>query len=66
MERGAGSFLSFEALVRGYLSQARNFLTESDQKYLYDPVRLIKFELGLRFFTDCLAGAVYFQIYYNG
>jgi Ser/Thr protein kinase RdoA (MazF antagonist) len=56
----------FEALVRGYLKQARNFLTESDQKYLYDSVRLIAFELGLRFFTDYLAGDVYFKINYKG
>ena len=52
---------SFEALVRGYLKQARNFLTDWDHKYLYDSVRLISFELGLRFFTDYLAGDVYFK-----
>jgi Ser/Thr protein kinase RdoA (MazF antagonist) len=54
----------FEALVRGYLKQARNFLTDADRKYLYDSVRLITFELGLRFFTDYLAGDVYFKINY--
>ena len=55
---------SFEALVNGYLKQARNFLTDWDQKYLYDSVRLIAFELGLRFFTDYLAGDVYFKTNY--
>jgi Ser/Thr protein kinase RdoA (MazF antagonist) len=55
---------SFEALVKGYLKQARNFLTEWDRKYLYDSVRLIAFELGLRFFTDYLAGDVYFKTKY--
>jgi Ser/Thr protein kinase RdoA (MazF antagonist) len=55
---------SFESLVRGYLKQARNFLTESDQKYLFDSVRLIAFELGLRFFTDYLADDVYFKTNY--
>jgi hypothetical protein len=56
---------SFEALVRGYLKQARNFISDWDQKYLYDSVRLIAFELGLRFFTDYLAGDVYFKTKYE-
>jgi len=55
----------FEALVRGYLKQAGNFLTNWDRKYLYDSTRLITFELGLRFFTDYLAGNVYFKINYE-
>ena len=29
--------------------------------YLFDAIRLIAFELGLRFFTDYLAGNVYFK-----
>ena len=55
----------FEALVRGYLKQASNFLTDWDHKYLYDSVRLISFELGLRFFTDYLAGDIYFKTNYE-
>ncbi|MBH54706.1 MAG: aminoglycoside phosphotransferase [Opitutaceae bacterium] len=55
---------SFEALVRGYLKQAKKFLTDWDRNYLYDSVRLITFELGLRFFTDYLAGDVYFKTNY--
>lgn len=55
----------FEALVRGYLSEARGFLTEADKRYLYDSVRLIAFELGMRFFTDYLAGDVYFKVGYD-
>ena len=50
-----------EAMLRGYLSVAREFLTENDYSYLYDSIRLITFELGLRFFTDHLAGNVYFK-----
>jgi Ser/Thr protein kinase RdoA (MazF antagonist) len=49
------------AILEGYLSQARDFLSEGDYEYLYDAVRLIAFELGLRFFTDYLAGNVYFR-----
>lgn len=56
----------FEALVKGYLKQAGSFLTEADHHYLYDSVRLIAFELGLRFFTDYLAGDVYFKTSYQG
>ncbi len=49
------------AILHGYLSLAREFLTENDYEYLYDAIRLIAFELGLRFFTDYLAGNVYFK-----
>jgi Ser/Thr protein kinase RdoA (MazF antagonist) len=49
------------AMLHGYLSQARDFLTETDYFYIYDAIHLIAFELGLRFFTDYLAGNVYFK-----
>ena len=49
------------AILEGYLSKARDFLTAGDYEYLYDGIRLIAFELGLRFFTDYLAGNVYFK-----
>lgn len=51
-----------EAFVHGYIAYAKDFLTESDRKYLYDSIRLITFELGLRFFHDYLAGNVYFKV----
>jgi Ser/Thr protein kinase RdoA (MazF antagonist) len=50
-----------QAILQGYLSLARDFLTENDYEYLYDAIRLIAFELGLRFFTDYLEGNVYFK-----
>src|SRR5574341_1129022 len=50
------------AILEGYLAQARNFLTEADYEYLFDSIRLLTFELGLRFFTDHLAGNVYFKV----
>jgi Ser/Thr protein kinase RdoA (MazF antagonist) len=52
------------AILQGYLAQAQDFLTENDYHYLYDAIRLIAFELGLRFFADYLAGNVYFKIKY--
>jgi hypothetical protein len=49
------------AILAGYLPWAQNFLTGSDYAYLYDGIRVLAFELGLRFFTDYLAGNVYFM-----
>jgi Ser/Thr protein kinase RdoA (MazF antagonist) len=49
------------AILAGYLPWARNFLTTGDYDYLYDSIRVLAFELGLRFFTDYLAGNVYFK-----
>ncbi|MEN8253967.1 MAG: aminoglycoside phosphotransferase family protein [Verrucomicrobiota bacterium] len=51
-----------ESFVRGYMTHAREFLTDNDKKYLYDSIRLITFELGLRFFHDYLAGNIYFKV----
>jgi Ser/Thr protein kinase RdoA (MazF antagonist) len=51
-----------KAILQGYLSIAREFLTENDFAYIYDSIRLIAFELGLRFFTDYLEGNVYFKV----
>lgn len=48
-------------ILQGYLSLAKRFLTANDYDYLYDAIRLIAFELGLRFFTDHLEGNVYFR-----
>ena len=57
---------SFSALVKGYFKEAEGFLSNWDRRYLYDSIRLITFELGLRFFTDYLAGDKYFKTRYKG
>ena len=49
------------AMLGGYLSEGRAFLTPADIDHLFDAIRLIPFELGLRFFSDHLAGNVYFK-----
>jgi len=41
-----------QAILQGYLAEAKGFLSGADYDYLYDAIRLIAFELGLRFFTD--------------
>ncbi len=51
-----------DAFVQGYMIYAKEFLSSSDRRYLYESVRLITFELGLRFFQDYLAGNVYFKV----
>jgi hypothetical protein len=51
-------------ILTGYLAIAKTFLIENDYAFLFDAIRLISFELGLRFFTDHLAGNVYFKVKY--
>ncbi|WP_434687675.1 phosphotransferase enzyme family protein [Pseudanabaena minima] len=51
-----------QGILQGYLSTARSFLTEYDYTYIYDAIRVITFELGLRFFTDYLSGNIYFNV----
>lgn len=49
------------AFCKGYMREAGPFLTAADREYLFDSIRLLPFELGLRFFQDYLAGNVYFK-----
>jgi len=51
-------------LLAGYFAEAKAFLSPADIHYFYDAIRLLAFELGLRFFTDHLAGNVYFKVRY--
>jgi hypothetical protein len=48
-------------ILNGYLAVAESFFNQHDYGFLYDSIRLISFELGLRFFTDHLEGNVYFK-----
>jgi Ser/Thr protein kinase RdoA (MazF antagonist) len=50
-----------EALLGGYLEAAQGFLCDADFAYLVPAIRLLAFELGLRFLADHLAGDVYFR-----
>jgi hypothetical protein len=56
----------FEALARGYLSSAGEFLTPVEKKFLPFAGKLITFEIGLRFLTDFLAGDTYFKVHREG
>jgi len=55
-----------EALTKGYMMHAKEFLSDDDKDYLYESIRLLAFELGLRFFEDHLAGDHYFKIRQKG
>ena len=50
------------AILKGYLAMTRSFFTLTDYEYIYDAIRVITFELGLRFFSDYLARNIYFQV----
>ena len=54
----------FEALVRGYLEQAK-FLTEAEKANMALSGRIITLTIGIRFLTDYLKGDVYFQTAYD-
>jgi len=49
------------AILEGYVSVAGDYLSQADYAYLYDAIRLMTFECGLRFFADYLARNVYFR-----
>jgi Ser/Thr protein kinase RdoA (MazF antagonist) len=55
-----------EALLRGYGAVARDMLSDDEVELVFDAVRLITFELGLRFLSDHLAGDVYFRCEHPG
>ncbi len=50
-----------DAALQGYFQAAGQLLSHVEKKLLYDAVKGITFELGLRFFTDYLQGCVYFK-----
>ncbi len=51
----------FDALVRGYLSSARDFLTSEEINQLAFSGKLITYELATRFLADHINGDVYFK-----
>ncbi len=56
----------FQALARGYLESAGEFLTDVERSLLPFGGKLITFTIGLRFLTDYLAGDVYFKVHRDG
>ncbi len=56
-------FNMFEALLRGYLESAGDFLNPVERENLPFSGKLITLEIGIRFLTDYLSGDVYFKIH---
>jgi Ser/Thr protein kinase RdoA (MazF antagonist) len=54
----------FEAVAKGYLREAGAFLTNKEIELLPVSVKVITFELGVRFLADYLRGDIYFKIKY--
>jgi Ser/Thr protein kinase RdoA (MazF antagonist) len=52
----------FAAMLAGYFENGSDLLTVADKRLIVDSVRLISFELGLRFYSDHLAGNRYFKV----
>lgn len=50
-----------QAILKGYGAIAHGFLSDHDYDYLYDSIRLLAFELGLRFFSDHINHNQYFK-----
>jgi len=59
-------FPMFEALARGYLSSASEFLTAPEKERLPLAGKLITFEIGIRFLTDYMEGDTYFKVRREG
>ncbi len=62
LARAGMSLATFEALTRGYLAAAREFLTPIELDYLPFAARLITLEQIIRFLGDYLNGDAYYKI----
>lgn len=56
----------FKAWLTGYCREAEILLTPADKIHIVQAVRVIAFELGIRFLTDHLQGNTYFKTRFPG
>ena len=54
---------AFAAFAKGYLSEMKDSLTETEVKLLPLSAKLLTYECGIRFLTDYLNGDTYFKIH---
>ena len=59
-------FSMFEALLRGYLSSAADFLTAEEKNLLVASCKVITYEQAIRFLADYLNGDPYYKISREG
>lgn len=55
----------FESLVKGYLFELNNYLTEDEVKNLVLGAKIIVYEQAIRFLTDYLIGDAYYKVDYD-
>ncbi len=70
-ESGAAGAVRFDleigaAIIEAYAALTSDFLTAAEVATLYDGIRLMPFELGLRFLNDHLEGDRYFRVANRG
>ncbi len=56
----------FHAVTEGYLAESGRFLTQAEIALLPASIKVITFELGLRFLADHLRGDTYFRVKHPG
>lgn len=56
----------YEQLLKGYMTEAGDFLTKTEKENLVFSGKLISLETGVRFLTDYLEGDNYFKIHRKG
>jgi Ser/Thr protein kinase RdoA (MazF antagonist) len=56
----------FEAYAKGYLSEIKGTLNDTEKDYLAFAPRLITYIMALRFLTDYIDGDVYYKIHHEG
>ena len=54
----------YEAFLRGYLSEAGDFLTDTEREWLPVSARYITYEQVLRFLMDYIDGDRYYKVKY--
>ena len=55
----------FEAYTQGYLSEMAEYMTEEEVCNMGESIKIITFELGLRFLNDYINGDTYFKTEYD-
>jgi len=55
----------FESFTSGYLKEVKNIITNDEKDLLYESVRMMSLECGIRFLTDFLENDIYFKTKYK-
>jgi hypothetical protein len=64
LEKVTFNLSAFKAFNKGYLSEVKSILTDSEKKLLYMAPILMTYIMGIRFLTDYLNGNIYYKTTY--